>query len=285
VSKRFGRTSRRDLGGAWHPFRHQLERRAAVRSRATRPIDGRAVVIREGCSLTPTRYREVTLLGCRGLERAGTFDNLRIAAGLTSGERRGMVFSDSDVYKWLEALAWEMGRGRPRARALARERSTSSLPHKSLTATEQLVPGRRSGLALDRSEDGPRALLRGHLIQAGVAFARAVGDTSSSRSAVASPTDRRSFGSDARWHRRPSGDRSRARRALPADGSESLLNLAETLTAVEGPECSRAALSISATTGRRACARHALDRRHAVRALYLAPASPTSTPRPATRRF
>ena len=55
--------------------------------------------------------REVTLLhGAEELERAGTLDNLRIAAGRMSGDRRGMVFSDSDVYKWLEALAWEIRR-------------------------------------------------------------------------------------------------------------------------------------------------------------------------------
>ncbi len=33
-----------------------------------------------------------------------------------------MVFSDSDVYKWLEALAWEIGREpSPGLEALARE--------------------------------------------------------------------------------------------------------------------------------------------------------------------
>ena len=77
-----------------------------------RPIDGRGVVIRDGLLADRQRVnREVTLLrGAEELERAGTLDNLRIAAGRASGERRGMVFSDSDVYKWLEALAWELGR-------------------------------------------------------------------------------------------------------------------------------------------------------------------------------
>ena len=77
-----------------------------------RPIDGCGVVIRDGLLADRQRVnREVTLLrGAEELERAGTLDNLRIAAGRVSGDRRGMVFSDSDVYKWLEALAWETQR-------------------------------------------------------------------------------------------------------------------------------------------------------------------------------
>src|SRR5262245_65243537 len=77
-----------------------------------RPIGGRGVVIRDGLLAERERVnRDVTLLrGAEELERAGTLDNLRIAAGRATGERRGMVFADSDVYKWLEALAWEVGR-------------------------------------------------------------------------------------------------------------------------------------------------------------------------------
>ena len=47
--------------------------------------------------------------GFEMLEKAGNFDNLRIAAGLIKGNYRGYVFQDSDIYKWLEAVAWEMG--------------------------------------------------------------------------------------------------------------------------------------------------------------------------------
>lgn len=110
---------------------------AAARVRL-RPVDARGVAIRDGLLADRQRVnREVTLLrGAEELERAGTLDNLRIAAGRGSGERRGMVFSDSDVYKWLEALAWE--RGRPGTRRIS----------------EQLVPGDRSLLALDRVHSG-----------------------------------------------------------------------------------------------------------------------------------
>jgi DUF1680 family protein len=53
--------------------------------------------------------RRITLQhGYHMLEQAGNLDNLRLAAGLIEGEYRGMVFLDSDVYKWLEAVAYEL---------------------------------------------------------------------------------------------------------------------------------------------------------------------------------
>src|SRR4051794_8398330 len=52
--------------------------------------------------------REVAIAaGRERLESAGNLDNLRIAAGERTGDARGPVFMDSDVYKWLEAAAWE----------------------------------------------------------------------------------------------------------------------------------------------------------------------------------
>ena len=46
--------------------------------------------------------------GYEQLERAGNFSNLRLAAGKGEGEFRGLRFADSDVYKWLEAAAYEL---------------------------------------------------------------------------------------------------------------------------------------------------------------------------------
>ena len=34
--------------------------------------------------------------------------NFRIAAGLKEGKRLGMVFQDSDLYKWLEAVSFAL---------------------------------------------------------------------------------------------------------------------------------------------------------------------------------
>ncbi len=41
-------------------------------------------------------------------EKSHAIENFKIAAGLTSGEHYGWVFQDSDVYKWLEAVAYTL---------------------------------------------------------------------------------------------------------------------------------------------------------------------------------
>jgi DUF1680 family protein len=152
---------------------------AAARVRL-RPIDARGVAIRDGLLAERQRVnREVTIpLGAEELERAGTLDNLRIAAGRASGERRGMVFSDSDVYKWLEALAWEMGR-EPSAELERLSRETTELVAAAqeqdgyLNSRGQLDPAWR----WTDLEQGHEFYCGGHLFQAGVAAARATGDT------------------------------------------------------------------------------------------------------------
>jgi DUF1680 family protein len=147
-----------------------------------RPIDGRGVVIRDGLLADRQRVnREVTLLrGAEQLERAGTLDNFRIAAGRARGERRGMVFSDSDVYKWVEALAWEIGR-EPSAELERLAAETVELVAAAqqrdgyLNTWAQIVDPawRWSDLAM-----GHELYCAGHLFQAGVALARTTGDAS-----------------------------------------------------------------------------------------------------------
>jgi uncharacterized protein len=146
-----------------------------------RPIDARGVAIHDGLLAERQRTnREVTIpLGAEELERAGTLDNLRIAAGRASGERRGMVFSDSDVYKWLEAIAWELGR-EPSAELERLGRETAEL-----VAAAQESDGYLNSFAqvVDPAwrwtdlEQGHELYCAGHLFQAGVASARATGDT------------------------------------------------------------------------------------------------------------
>lgn len=41
-------------------------------------------------------------------EKSHAIENFKIAAGLTEGSHYGMVFQDSDVYKWLEAAAYAL---------------------------------------------------------------------------------------------------------------------------------------------------------------------------------
>jgi hypothetical protein len=146
-----------------------------------RPIDARGVVIGNGFLAARQHLnREVTLLhGAEQLEKVGTLENFRIAAGRASGERRGMVFSDSDVYKWLEAVAWELEREPSLSlRALADEMI------ELVEATQEAdgyintwcqvkdPPWRWTDL-----EMGHELYCAGHLFQAAVAYARATGDT------------------------------------------------------------------------------------------------------------
>jgi uncharacterized protein len=147
-----------------------------------RPLDPTGVRILGGLLGDRQRVnREVTLFrGAEELERAGTLENLRLAAGRATGSRQGMVFSDSDVYKWLEAVAWEIGREpSPELEAFARETI-------ELVAAAQEPDGYLNtyGQVVDPSwrftdlEMGHELYCAGHLIQAGIAFARATSDTS-----------------------------------------------------------------------------------------------------------
>ncbi len=65
--------------------------------------------------------RETTIpVGAQQLEAAGSFENFKAAAAGQHGTYHGRVFQDGEVYKWLEALAWEQARERgPSVRRLA----------------------------------------------------------------------------------------------------------------------------------------------------------------------
>jgi DUF1680 family protein len=56
--------------------------------------------------------REVTIpIGADKLEAAGSFENFKAARTRHPSEYHGQVYQDGEVYKWLEALAWEQARG------------------------------------------------------------------------------------------------------------------------------------------------------------------------------
>jgi uncharacterized protein len=87
----------------------------AARERlALRPIGLESARITDGVWADWQRdNREVTMPHClRWLEHDGTVDNLRRLAPSASGmsERRGLWFTDSDLYKALEGVAWDLGR-------------------------------------------------------------------------------------------------------------------------------------------------------------------------------
>jgi DUF1680 family protein len=112
------------------------------------------------------------------LEAAGNLENLRIAAGRSTGRYRGPMFMDSDVYKWLEAAAWEQGREPSAALAalldtaielVAAAQGADGYVNSYFTAAE---PGRR----WTDFAQGHELYCLGHLAQAAVAHHRATGD-------------------------------------------------------------------------------------------------------------
>ena len=65
----------------------------------------RAQVVRE--QVIPYQWRALND-EVPGAEPSYAIENLRIAAGEKSGKFQGMIFQDSDVAKWLEAVAYSL---------------------------------------------------------------------------------------------------------------------------------------------------------------------------------
>ncbi len=116
------------------------------------------------------------------LEQAGNFANLRRAGdqndGSEDGEFIGFWFADSDVYKWLEALAWELGRAPDTAlQEMADEVigwvEAAQQPNGYLNSYFQIVKPVEMWTDLDH---GHELYCAGHLIQAAIAFHRVLGD-------------------------------------------------------------------------------------------------------------
>ncbi|MFI7130898.1 glycoside hydrolase family 127 protein [Nonomuraea sp. NPDC050153] len=117
-------------------------------------------------------------LGRERLVEAGNIGNLRIAAGQATGAAQGASFRDSDVYKWLEAVAWECARSPDDAlldhlRTLSRTIAAAQCADGYLNSAIQ-VRGEERYARLWMSHEHYCA---GHLMQAAVAAARATGET------------------------------------------------------------------------------------------------------------
>ncbi len=141
---------------------------------ACRPLGHDAVRLDPGSWLGAWQVlnRTATIPHCvEELAESGSLDNLRRKTGEFGGSRRGMWFSDSDVYKTLEGIGWELDSGdEPRSAYAALV---------DLVAKAQDEDGYlHSWFGLDGHEpwsdltNGHEMYCAGHLIQAGVAAAR-----------------------------------------------------------------------------------------------------------------
>jgi uncharacterized protein len=123
--------------------------------------------------------REVSLpLAFEHLEDAGNLGNLRLAAGEATGAYRGPVFMDSDLYKVMEAAAWELGRMPDEALERFLHAATDLLERAQredgyLHSWVQVVEPDSRFVKLSFSHE---LYCAGHLIQAAVAVNRATGD-------------------------------------------------------------------------------------------------------------
>ena len=124
---------------------------------------------------------QATLRHCLDwMEQLGWLANFdRVAAGATGGDRPGWQFSDSEVYKLLEALAWEYGRtGDPAVDAVLGkvvDRVAAAQDDDGYLNTcfgHAGQPGRYTDLST-----GHELYCTGHLLQAAVARVRTLGQT------------------------------------------------------------------------------------------------------------
>jgi DUF1680 family protein len=116
--------------------------------------------------------------GLRQLRDSGAFRNLHRAAGRGDGQHEGPVFIDSDIYKWLEAAAWEQGREPSRALAADQAEATALIaaaqqPDGYLNSFVQVVTG--DAARFTDLSSGHELYCAGHLMQAAVARHRATG--------------------------------------------------------------------------------------------------------------
>jgi DUF1680 family protein len=122
------------------------------------------------------RNADATLPHCvRQLEDSGAMDNMRRVTGETGGRHVGMWFSDSDIYKTVEAAAWQLGRDPADARMREFIDTTSALLARAQDDDGYLNSYVQSDAGRSRWQDmktSHELYCAGHLIQAAVAAVR-----------------------------------------------------------------------------------------------------------------
>ena len=116
------------------------------------------------------------------LEEHGAIDNFRRLSGRKNVPRKGPLYTDSDVYKWIEAAAWAIASNE--TSPADKERLKSQVEGLS----SDIVAAQEPSGYLNTYYQGDKAHLRfteltrshedyclGHLIQAGIAYYRATG--------------------------------------------------------------------------------------------------------------
>ena len=143
-----------------------------------RPLDGPGVRLTGGLLRDwQQRSHDASLpLALRQMEAAGNLNNLRLAIAGATDAYRGPVFMDSDIYKTLEAIGWELGHD-PAPELAGFAADTTALLEKAQQPDGYLnsyiqVSGEPPYQRLYSSHE---MYCAGHLIQAAIAHARVPG--------------------------------------------------------------------------------------------------------------
>ena len=115
--------------------------------------------------------------GYRMLNQSGNFNNLKLAAGSGEGEYRTPVFMDSDVYKWLEAVSYDLANAPdPELEHMADQAieliAAAQQKDGYLNSYYQVNKPDKRWMALDHDHE---LYCAGHLFEAAVAHHRATG--------------------------------------------------------------------------------------------------------------
>ena len=115
------------------------------------------------------------------LEEHGRMDNFRRLVGKSSEPQKGPYFSDSDIYKWIDAVGWALQSDslpelRRKTDSMIREVVAIQEPSGYLNTYYQ---GDRVALRMSQhdQEVGHEMYCLGHMIQGAIAYYRATGDT------------------------------------------------------------------------------------------------------------
>ena len=143
----------------------------------------RAVTIEEGFwSKRRTTNVERSIPTMRQeLEDHGRMDNFRRLVGKSAEPQKGPYFSDSDIYKWIDAVGWALQSDslpelRRKTDSMIREVVAIQEPSGYLNTYYQ---GDRVALRMSQhdQEVGHEMYCLGHMLQGAIAYYRATGDT------------------------------------------------------------------------------------------------------------
>ena len=120
------------------------------------------------------RDRGIPALADR-LEARGVVENFRRVAGTATGEREGLWFTDSDLYKWIEAAAWSLATD-PDPALAARLDAIVDAVVAAQSADGYLSTAWDANTRYTFLSASHELYCAGHLFQAAVAHHRATGD-------------------------------------------------------------------------------------------------------------